>query len=163
MKRIRVALDSNLSGRLVGALDALYGHHGFEFTHISTFSSPRDRDEMWADTYKRFGGKIVISGDSKIAVRPHEAVAFIDNGFISFFPPKAFGEMRGHERAAVILHQFPAMLQIIERENTVVRGSCWRFACQGKKGLVRLDNSPIIRVEMPEDVLNTTARRKAGT
>lgn len=86
MSRTKVALDFNISQRMVGVLDALYGHHGFEFMHLEKLVPGNTSDPVWADKYKRFGGRIVISGDCRIAYKPHEAIAFIDNGLISFFP-----------------------------------------------------------------------------
>jgi hypothetical protein len=67
-------------------LEALYGHHGYEFLHLNKLVPGKTGDPGWADTYKKFGGKIVLSGDCRIAYKPREAVAFIDNGFVSFFP-----------------------------------------------------------------------------
>jgi hypothetical protein len=73
---IKVASDFNVSPRAVDALKALYGHHGYDFLHLRTLVNNKASDPFWADVYKRFGGKFVISGDCKIAYKPHEAIAY---------------------------------------------------------------------------------------
>nr|WP_240950150.1 hypothetical protein [Novosphingobium sp. ERN07] len=151
-------MDSCLSERLVEALNSLYGHQGFEFLHVSKFVPAKTRDEHWADVYATFNGKIVISGDCKIAYRPHEAVAFIDNGFVCFFPEKGWGQLRGHEQAAILIHQWPRMVQWVRENNAPC---CWRFDFAGKSGGIRLSDEPFQRLEIPEEVLETTPRRLA--
>jgi PIN like domain len=156
--RIRVALDSCLSERFVAVLSSLYGHNGFEFLHIDKLVPAKTKDTSWADVYKRFGGRIVVSGDTKIAYRPHEAVAFIDNGFISFFPDKGWGELRGHEQAAILVHQWPEMARHAAMQNDA---SCWRFPFSAKRGEIRLLERPMTKLEIPDAVLDATNRRAA--
>lgn len=158
MTRTRVALDSCLSERLVEALNTLYGHQGFEFLHVNKLVPAKTKDEHWADVYKTFRGKIVISGDCKIAYRPHEAVAFIDNGFVCFFPCKGWGELRGHEQAAVLVHHWPMMV-LWAKENPAP--ACWRFSFGGKSGDLKLIDAPMRKLEIPDDVLEATPRRVA--
>jgi hypothetical protein len=148
--RTRVALDSCLSERLVEVLNGLYGHQGFEFLHVDKLVPARTKDPTWADVYKRFRGRLVISGDCKIAYRPHEAVAFIDNGFTCFFPCKGWGDLQGHEQASVLVHQWPAMRALAaERPEP----ACWRFHFGGRRGDLRLLDKPMEKLEIPDDVL----------
>jgi hypothetical protein len=58
VSRTKVALDFNISQRMVGALDALYGHLGFEFMHLEKLVAGNTSDPVWADKYKRFGGRM---------------------------------------------------------------------------------------------------------
>lgn len=157
MTRTRVALDNCLSERLVEALNTLYGHQGFEFVHVSKLVPPKTKDEHWADVYKTFRGRIVISGDCKIAYRPHEAVAFIDNGFTCFFPSKGWGGLRGHEQAAVLVHHWPMMMQWAQ-DNP--EPACWRFPLHCKPGDIRLTCAPMQKLEIPTEVLEQTPRRR---
>lgn len=124
--------------------------------HVSKLVPARTTDENWADVYKRFRGKIVISGDCKIAYRPHEAVAFIDNGFTCFFPSKGWGALQGHEQAAVLVHQWP---QMRKWANENPDAACWRFRFGGKRGDLRLIDAPMTKLEIPNDILETTPRR----
>ena len=76
---------------MAGVLAELYGHLGYEFLHLKDLGMNADTpDPEWAAKYKRFGGRIVLSGDYKIAYKPHIALAFIDNGLTSFFPYEAW-------------------------------------------------------------------------
>lgn len=163
MRRLRIALDFNCSPRLVGALDALYGDRGFSFFHLQKFVVGRTEDEIWADAIKRFGGCIVLSGDSRIAHKLHLAVAFIDNGLLSFFPSEGWNQLKAHQKSASFIHAWP-MIEAKILENQY--GSCWRFACQivqkddGKE--VRLNNEPLQQLKIPDEVLNRTRKQLQG-
>lgn len=159
MTRIRVALDCCLSERLVDVMNGLYGDDGFEFLHVAKLVPARTKDVNWADVYKRFRGQLVISGDYRIAYRPHEAVAFIDNGFVCFFPCKGWGTLHGHEQAAILIHQWPHIRTIAAEQP---KPGCWRFHFEGKRGGLKLVDQPLTKLEIPDAVLNQTPRRVSG-
>lgn len=159
MRKVRVAIDACLSGRLVGVLNALYGDHGFEFTHVNDLAPAGTADIDWADAFSRFGGRIVISGDSHIAYRPNEAVAFIENGFQCFFPGGAFSRLRGHEQAAVIVHAWPSIRAQVQ---AVPGPGCFRFPCDGERGKVRLVEGPMTPLQIPAAVLKKHATARQG-
>jgi hypothetical protein len=104
---VRVGIDFNCSPRIVGALQELYGHRGFQFIHLEKLVDGPTEDEIWADVFKRSGGRAVISGNCKIAYTPHQAAAFIDNGLISFFPHGRWGSLSGPMRNAVLIEAWP--------------------------------------------------------
>ena len=161
MSTLRVALDFNCSPRLVGALSSLYGHRGFQFLHLEKLVHGRTDDEIWADAYKKFGGKIVISGDARIAYRPHQAVAFIDNGFISFFPSESWSQMPGSAKSALLIHSWPLIEAKISQAK---EGSCWRIPCSySKKDMeLKLRNDPLHPLEIPNEVLVKERLRRSG-
>jgi hypothetical protein len=84
-------------------------------------------------------------------------VAFIDNGFVSFFPCKGWGKLHGHEQAAILVQQWPH-IRALARE----KPSCWRFHFKGKRGDLKLVDQPLTKLEIPDDVLNQTPRRVSG-
>jgi PIN like domain len=142
---------------LAEALGALYGHHGFEFLHLEKLVHGRTKDETWADAFKKFGGRIVISGDSKIAYKPHQAIAFIDNGFVSFFPEEDWCHLKGHQRSAVMVHAWPAMHQRIRESNF---GTCWRVPCSVHGDELRLPKeSDLQPLRIPDHVLEEARNR----
>jgi hypothetical protein len=153
----RVALDFNVSHRLVGALNELYGHNGFEFMHVSKMVPPKTEDTVWADRYKRFGGRIVISGDCRIAYRPHEAVAFVDNGFVSFFPEKDWSRLRAAARSAFLVYWWPRMAQTAQACSD---GCCWRLPCVVRGGELRLKDCEPEPLVIPDQVLADARRRR---
>lgn len=151
MSRLKTGLDFNCSPRLVGALDALFGHRGFEFLHLEKLVHSTTADETWADTFTRFGGKVVISADPKIAYKPHQALAFIDNGLTAFFPAEAFSHLKPNERSAFLVHAWPAIEEKLKEE---CAGTCWRISCQVSKSELRLDRPPLLeQLRIPPDVL----------
>jgi hypothetical protein len=150
---VRVALDFNCAPRLVGALTALYGHKGFQFLHLETLVAGRTDDEIWADAYKRTGGHVVISGDTRIAYRPHQAIAFIDNGFLSFFPDPCFCQMPAHARSATFVYAWPAIERKIAEAPP---GTCWRIPCSFSKGdgELKLSGEPLWPLAIPDEILD---------
>ena len=158
MSRVKVALDFCLSHRMVRVLSELYGHHGYEFLHLRELVPAATNDSDWADVYRKFGGRLVLSGDPRIAYRPHQAVAFIDNGLISFFPAGAWARLTGTEKASVLVYWWPAIsLKAREAEG----GTCWRIPCEGKSGDIRLRSKALERLLIPDEVLDE-ARKARG-
>lgn len=85
MRKVKVALDCDISHRIVGALESLYADRGFEFVAVDKLVPAASTDDHWAAAFKRFGGEVTLSADTQIAVKPHKVLSFIDNGFQSFF------------------------------------------------------------------------------
>lgn len=149
MTKIRVAVDECVSPRIARALGQIYDR--YEFIPVRDLVPARTEDEMWADNFKRFGGFVVLSGDVNIAKRPHQAAAFIDNGFVSFFPSGSWGRLLMHCQAAHLIHSWPRAAKIIEKG---VRGACWRMRCSVRQDHLLLDEEEFERLEIPADVLN---------
>lgn len=160
MSKIKVALDFCLSMRLVGALDHLYGDSGYEFMHLSKLVPNTSSDQVWADAYRRFGGRIVISGDPRIAYRPHQALAFQANGLVSFFPEGNWGQLRGPEKSAFIIYWWPA---IEVKAKSAANGTCWRIPCNSKKGDLRLASGDLVPLVVPNEVLKRAAGNKRSS
>ena len=159
MSRTKVAIDFNISPRIVGALDSLYGHQGFEFLHLQQFVAGNTPDVVWADSYKRFGGRLVISGDTNIAYRPHEAIAFIDNELISFFPSESWSGLKMAAKSALLIYYWPLIAKKIE---SIDFGSCWKMPVFIQNGELRLKECDFSSLEIPNHVLDS-AREKKGT
>lgn len=158
MSRVRVALDSNLSPRLVGVLESMYGHKGYEFTHVDDLVPAGTGDTIWADVFKKFGGRIVLSGDYRIATRPHEAIAFIDNGFTAFFPDQHWPKLRSNGQAAFLVHHWPEIEAAINSEGI---GTCWRMKTKMNASGIILGKIELERLQIPDEVLNVARTKKA--
>lgn len=162
MRRIKVAIDCDISHRLAAVLDALYGHLGFEFTHVKDFADPASPDDFWADVFGRFGGEVTLSADGQIAYKPHKVLSFIDNGFIAFFAATPWQHMPGHLKAAHLAHAWPAIeAKIREGE----KGRCWRIPCvtkivDGKHSDLHLSPVSLEPLVIPEDVLQSARQIK---
>lgn len=162
MIRLKVALDCDIPGRLAGVLGSMYGHNGFEFYLVSKLVPPGSPDEFWADAFKRFGGHLMISGDTRIAYTPHKARSFIDNKFISFFMQPPWHHMPANLKAAHIIHSWP----IIESKiRNGMRGTCWRVPCQvkkvgGKHIDLRLMPTELLALEIPSHVIENASPKR---
>lgn len=153
LTRVRVALDRCCPPPLAGALNALYGRQGFEFTHLKDIPGAVGDDVVWADVYKKFGGRIVLSGDHHIGSRPHEASAFIDNGFLSFFPAGNWSQMKFNEKCAAFTYWWPKIKEVIEANIDSPNGSCWRIPFVIGNGILRLEYKELEPMVMPESAL----------
>jgi PIN like domain len=157
--RTKIALDFCLSPRLVGVLKALYGHHNFEFLHLKDLVKGNTPDDQWAGNYARFGGHVVLSGDTNIAYRPNLAVAFIDNSFTCFFPCSTWSNLRGPQKAAAIVHWWPVISDMLP---TIEKGTLWRMQCSNVKGSLRLGNQTFEQLKIPDDVLEGARKKLAS-
>jgi hypothetical protein len=148
---VKVAFDFNLSHKFVGVFKALYSSPEFEFLHLRDLGIDGNTpDPRWADIYKQKGGRVVISGDCNIAYKPHLALAFIDNGFVSFFPQGSWASLKAHEQAAILVHSWP---KIEEAFRMASAGTCWRIPCVARKGDVRLADAPLTPLIIPDSEL----------
>jgi PIN like domain len=153
----KVAVDRCLPLRFAGMLTALYGKDGYEF--ISVKSLGGGPDETWADSFKRFGGEIVLSGDYKIATRPHQALAFIDNGFKCFFPGPEWQKLSILQKISYMSHHWGLLMDEIE---SVPQGSCWRMEINFRSEHLTLSKPLVLqRLEIPQAVLDQV-RAKVG-
>jgi hypothetical protein len=164
VSQTHVALDHCLSPRLKTVLAAAYGHEGFRFLHlreIGVAGSTPDPD--WATAYKRFGGKVVLSGDVRIATTPHLALAFLDNGLLCFFPDGAYAALKVHAQLAFLVHSWPRVAaKIVETLPTVGDvGTLWRIPCAARKGNVHLTESPLEPLTIPPFVLNRERQKSS--
>lgn len=135
MRRLKVALDCDVPDRIAPVLNSLYGHKGFEFYPVTEFAAGSSSDDHWADAFKRFGGHVTLSADGQIAYKPHKALAFIDNGFMSFFFATPWQQSPGHVKAAHAIYWWPAIEHKIAEGEL---GKCWRIPCELKMANDRL-------------------------
>lgn len=164
MSKIKIAVDCDIPVRAAAVLESMYGENGFEFYHVSKLVPPASSDDFWADALKRFGGHVALSGDGQIAYRPHKALAFIDNGFISFFVASPWHHMGGPGKVAHLIFHWP-FIEAKIREGQ--QGTCWRVPCDAKraKGKIehlRLRKTDLLALEIPKHVLEAARKAKAA-
>lgn len=165
MKRLRVALDCDVPERIAPVLNELYGYRGFEFFPVTEFAPGSSSDDHWADAFKRFGGHVTVSADSQIAYKPHKVLAFIDNGFMSFFFSSPWQQSPGEVKAAHAVYWWP----IIEAKILLGEiGRCWRIPCEmrpvnGRFVDVRLTPGELEALVIPEEVLAKARAERIST
>ena len=124
MAATKVAIDVNISPRVAGALSQIFGHQGYDFIPLRNLVDHRAKDTFWADVYRDSGGVFVISGDSKIAYRPHEAIAFVDNGLVSVFPSENWDTLKLHEKCVLLTYYWPTIAATFRHARP---GTNWRL------------------------------------
>ena len=139
------------------ALKALYGHHGYDFIHLKNLVAHNAEDTFWADAFKRFGGTFIISGDCKIAYKPHEAIAFIENGLVSVFPSENWAKFKLHEKAVLLVYHWPAIADLFK---TAEKGTNWRLNLKGDRENISLKPAEFTRLEIPTHVLEEARARR---
>jgi hypothetical protein len=159
VKRLKVALDCDVSPRLKTVLSELYADRGFEFVHVTDFVLARTDDEIWADAFKRFGGSVVLSANKRIGMKPHQAIAFIENGFASFFMMGKWSKMAGHMKAAHLAYWWPA---IEETVRAGAAGRCYKVPCEERAGALTLCKCELEEMKIPEAVLAEAKKEKSG-
>jgi hypothetical protein len=160
LSRTRIALDFCLSRRLTGVLQEAYGHEGFDFIYLNDLGIDSNApDPDWARAYKQFGGRVVLSRDTRIAYTPHLRIAFIDSGLLCFFPGEAYPKLKKHAQLAMLVHAWPRIAaKIAESLPTLdAAGACWRIPCVARKGDIRLADAPLAGcgkrvLEVPSDI-----------
>ena len=95
---------------------------GFEVSYVRHGAGSPDPD--WIKTFAAEGGTAIVSGDYDILQHWPNLIAYTESGLISFFPPKAFQEMRAFTRAAFIIRWWPA---IVEKVKVSKPGDRWRL------------------------------------
>lgn len=123
-------------------LNTGFGTQGFEFVYETEFASARADDEFWATAFRRFGGEVVLSGDKNIAKKPHQIIAFKDNGLICFFVDRRWGNTDGAFKVAHMIYWWP---KIQMRLKSSKPRDCW-WVPMG----IRPDE--FRKVELPADV-----------
>lgn len=82
--------------------------HGFpksqyEFLWEPSFANADADDEHWAAIFRKFGGRVIVTGDKNIAKRPHQLEAFREIGLIGFvFDKRWAGADLAHKCASLV-------------------------------------------------------------
>lgn len=153
MTRIRVALDANIPQRAVRMLQSGFGDQGFEFLWEPDFETASADDEIWIESFRRFGGHVIISGDPNIGKRPHQIVAVKSNNIVSFFIQKQWSRKDLVFKAAHLIHWWPRIQDQYFKSSP--RDAWWVPATLGAK-------SGFKKIELPKDVEEAARRSSSG-
>ena len=156
MSKIKVAIDENLSPKLAKSLQEMYGHLGYDFMHVKEIGG--GKDEIWAETFNRFGGQLIVSGDINIAKRPHQQAAFVGHGFVCFFPQGHFVQLRPEFQVAYLMHAWKC---IHNKLSHIVCGSCWQMPVVYRENKLSISDREFKEMKVPESILND-CRKKMG-
>lgn len=157
MKLTKVAIDACLSPRLAKALNDMYRHLGYEFIHVNDFGGGDDL--IWSEVFSKFGGKIVLSGDTNIAKRPHQQAAFIECKLTCFFPSHPFQNLTPNLQCAYLIYVWELIHKNI---NSYPIGTCWKIPTQYRTNSLTLSEKPFVQMKIPKSVLNEFKKPKTA-
>lgn len=151
MKLVKVALDCDIPEPLAPMLNAAFGSRGFDFIHVSKIVPPGTTDEVWADTFKRFGGEITVSADKNIIKKPHKALAFTENGFKAFFMQPTWSNAPGRVKLAHIIYWWPEMSALADRS---VDANSWQVPFEYRNNALTLQAAEFKVLRVPDHILD---------
>ena len=103
-------LDENLSYRLARALKVVAHTSKYEIFHVRQKNPASTTDPDWLRKFAADGGTAIVSGDPKILHKPHELLAIMETGLISFFVPKKWDDLSRFGRAALVILWWPKII-----------------------------------------------------
>src|SRR5262249_33772045 len=86
--------------------------------------SDENGDENWIRRFERDGGKVIITGDTRIRTRPHERAALAETGVITFVFGPPWNAKKFHDKTSLLINSRP---DIVQRSKTARAGSCWEI------------------------------------
>jgi hypothetical protein len=126
---LKIAFDENIPSAMVKAFQAFANERQFR-REVGAFEirsardyAPRKSDKDYAAKndvpwLKRFaadGGKVIISGDTKMRNVPHERLALIEAGFVVVFFESQWSNWKFFRKCALLLHWWPVIAKTIRR------------------------------------------------
>jgi hypothetical protein len=133
---VKIAFDENIPMAMVRffenfaterQLRKLTGNFDIESAKKYT-PSPSDEDYLakndvpWIKRFARAGGRVIISGNTKMRGVPHERLALIDCGMITIFFESRWNNWSFFDKCAHLVHWWPKIDKKVRR---APKGSFW--------------------------------------
>lgn len=121
---------------------------------------PKD-DVPWVKRFSASGGKVIISGDVRMASVPHERLALVQEGMVVvFFAPK-WGQWPFCRKAALLLHWWPAILRQVKRAKPgfFVVPCAWPEDRKSKLRRISTDDAKMVKIQ--RQIAETAPKRQA--
>jgi PIN like domain len=118
---LKIAFDEHVAPKLAEAIKALSGEGGMLRAEIvparKYLMDPlkkQESDVPWLEAFANDGGKVVVSGDARMRAKPHEQAALRECGFVTIFFARAWNNLNGFNKAAMLIRWWPYILSVIE-------------------------------------------------
>jgi hypothetical protein len=79
-------------------------------------------DAPWVRRFAASGGKVVVSGNTRMKIVAHERLAFVEEGVIVIFFENAWNNWKFFSKCSLLLHWWP---MIVRQMQTAKPGSFW--------------------------------------
>lgn len=163
---MKIAFDENLPIQMVRVFQAFASEKqlkkltgDFDVTSAKEYTpKPGDADYTpkndvpWLKRFAEDGGKIVISGDTKMRYVPHERKALIDHGFVVIFFEGQWSKWTFFPKCALLLHWWPVVAKKIKS----ARPGFWTIPCNWK------ENGRLRKLSMEDPRALKLEQRKAS-
>lgn len=174
---MKVAFDQNVPTGMVRVLQAFAKENQFRrvFTGIEITAAdeyvpkPGDSDytlgddRPWLRRFADKGGRVVITGDTKMLHRPHERLALIEHGFVVFFFENQWSNWKFWRKCALLIHWWPVILAKMKRAK---KASFYRVPCawpdDGKLKWISNKDPRLLKIEK-RDASARRRKRKPGS
>jgi hypothetical protein len=70
-------------------------------------------DSPWIKRFAETGGKVIISGDTRMRFVPHERLALIQHGMLVFFFDTKWNQWEFFRKCSLLIHHWPAIAKRI--------------------------------------------------
>jgi hypothetical protein len=133
---LKIAFDENVPAQMVRVFQSLgqekrFKNEGLEIVSAADHTPKkgdadyrRRNDVPWLTRFAKAGGKVVVSGNTKMMSVPHEMQALRQLGFIVFFFEGKWSQWTFFPKSALLLFYWPA---IAAKVKTAKPGQFWRI------------------------------------
>lgn len=87
---------------------------------------PKD-DTPWIKRFAADGGKVIISGDTRMRYVPHERLALVEAGLLVFFFDGKWSEWGFFHKCSLLIHHWPAIASRIKRTRSSTKAAFWQI------------------------------------
>jgi len=126
---LKIAFDENVPIAMVKVFQTFANERqlkrkigALEITSATQFTpKPGDNDYLkkndapWIKRFATAGGKVIISGDTRIRYVPHERLALIQAGMLVFFFDGKWSQWEFFRKCSLLIHHWPAVAARIKR------------------------------------------------
>ncbi len=163
---MKVAFDENIPMAMVRVFQSFSKEHqilrlipGLEVAYAKDYAPARtDKDYIkksdvpWIKRFSQAGGKVIISGNTRMMSVEAERLALVEEGMIVFFPDGSWNGLRFFDKCALLLRWWP---QLAEIAKTASAPSFWRIPATWKS------EAGIVQVPHTDQSLERVERQKA--
>src|SRR5258708_2997974 len=84
----------------------------------------RRNDAPWIRRFSAAGGKVIISGNTRMKVVPHERLALVEEGMVVIFFDASWNNWDFFKKSSLLIHWWPA---VIKQLKTARPSSFWHI------------------------------------
>lgn len=84
----------------------------------------RRNDAPWIRRFAKSGGKVIISGNTKMKTNPHERKACVEEGVVVIFFENIWNQWGYFKKCSLLLHWWP---MVVKQMKTAQPGSFWHI------------------------------------